>query len=86
MFINPCFCLISEYEVSYKNLMSLYESLFAIKFNRVGSAYVYKDYGRTEVTSSVNAVNAGNATLSTNDILEIKLTKGDIYYEKLFEN
>lgn len=51
---------------------------FAIKFNRVGSAYVYKDYGAAGVDSSINAVNAGNATLSTNDILEIKLTKGEI--------
>ena len=54
------------------------ERTFAIKFNRVGSAYVYKDYGSVETTSAINAVNAITATISTNDILEIKLTKGEI--------
>jgi len=60
------------------NNMSDEERTFAIKFNRVGSAYVYKDYGRTEVTSSIPAVRGANATLSTNDILEIKLEQGQI--------
>ena len=54
------------------------ERTFTIKFNRVGSVYVYKDYRGVETNSTVNALSGAAASLDTNDILELKLSEGVI--------
>tara|TARA_R110002012_G_scaffold46121_3_gene122197 strand:- start:926 stop:2554 length:1629 start_codon:yes stop_codon:yes gene_type:complete len=59
------------------------ERTFMIRFNRVGEVYTFletREDGDTspETNSSITATKGATATLSTNDIIELKLEQGEI--------
>ena len=59
------------------------ERTFMIRFNRVGEVYTFLETREEEDTSpetdsTVTATKGANATLTTNDIIELKLEQGEI--------